>query len=296
MMCNNPFVKKPFPKGRPYTYEARLDSTPFPCGQCFPCRVNQSRVWTHRLLLEQTQHGESCFTTLTYNDANIPENGNLDKTHLQKFLKRLRKNVSHKKLRFFAVGEYGAKSYRPHYHLALFGIGINHADTINSSWNSGEYAGDQRGYTLTGDLNKDSARYMTGYISKKVTGRNDEYLKTLKKEFMTCSKMKGGIGFGAIQHIAKELKQNPYFKPKVINELGYGKKSLPLGRYLTDKMNIELGIPEDVIENLFMEYQDNLFDKHIDATDYVGSIISEKEPERKQQRRRFEIYKRKSKV
>lgn len=43
--------------------------------------------------------------------------------HLQLFLKRLRKYINkefHEKVRFYAIGEYGTNSFRPHWHLLLF--------------------------------------------------------------------------------------------------------------------------------------------------------------------------------
>ena len=47
----------------------------------------------------------------------------LRKSDVQKFLKRFRKEVSKyssDKVRYYAVGEYGPKHFRPHYHLALY--------------------------------------------------------------------------------------------------------------------------------------------------------------------------------
>lgn len=44
----------------------------------------------------------------------------LNKYDLQLFLKRLRKYYGKVKLRFHAVGEYGPKHFRPHYHLLLW--------------------------------------------------------------------------------------------------------------------------------------------------------------------------------
>lgn len=299
MMCNNPFVRLPTGIGKLhslYTEESRLAATPFACGQCFPCRVNQCRIWTHRLLLEQTQHGDSSFITLTYNDDNIPEGGNLVKTDLQNFLKRLRKRLNPLKIRYYAVGEYGDERYRPHFHLAMFGIGNVHTSAINTAWNSGDYNGDERGYTYYGDLNKDTARYITGYITKKLTARDDPHLKTLNKEFMTCSKVNGGIGYGAIKKIAQELLKNPYFEPRILRELNYGKKRLPLGRYLTNKLSDDLGVSDSDIEKAFKDYQDNIFDMHAGKPDYLDSIIDEESAKRYQQRKRYQIYKQKRRI
>ena len=43
----------------------------------------------------------------------------LQKSDLQKFFKRLRKKT-HEKISYYAVGEYGDNTQRPHYHIILF--------------------------------------------------------------------------------------------------------------------------------------------------------------------------------
>lgn len=47
----------------------------------------------------------------------------LDKTYVQKFMKRLRKSLSqysNEKIRYFVCGEYGPEHFRPHFHILLF--------------------------------------------------------------------------------------------------------------------------------------------------------------------------------
>lgn len=63
---------------------------------------------------------------------------------LQKFLKRLRKNaskISNSKIRYFAVGEYGAKYYRCHWHIILYfdcdRISQNITEIVSKSWKYG---------------------------------------------------------------------------------------------------------------------------------------------------------------
>ena len=56
----------------------------------------------------------------TYLFGHIPY---LDKTYVQKFMKRLRKSLSqysNEKIRYFVCGEYGPEHFRPHFHLLLF--------------------------------------------------------------------------------------------------------------------------------------------------------------------------------
>lgn len=108
MLCRNPFIDR---GGRPY-----------PCGKCVPCVYRDKRVWTHRILLESFLHASSVFVTLTYNDQHLPADGCLVPGHLQLWLKRIRKSLAPERVRFFACGEYGGTTWRPHYHLAMFGM------------------------------------------------------------------------------------------------------------------------------------------------------------------------------
>lgn len=292
-MCENPFVRTPLGVKKLHALineEARLAATPFPCGHCLPCRINKARIWTHRLLLEQKDHGDSSFVTLTYNDENLPKDDELDPSDLQKFVKRLRKSIPNK-IRYFGVGEYGDQKGRPHYHLALFGLGILHANTISSAWNSGNSLnGPERGHTQTLELNSDLARYITGYITKYMTHKNDYGLNGRHPEFMRCSQ---GLGKGEIKRIAKELKNNPHYKNHVIRELQIGNKKQPLGRYLTDLLEKELGSPLDIRDKELIKYQQEIIKKHADEFHYVSSIAEEKSQQRIQQVKKRQIYKRK---
>lgn len=121
-------------------------------------------------------HELSLFVTLTYDDAHVPEGGTLVKKHVQDFLKRLR--YHHKApLRYFAVGEYGEQSLRPHYHLVLFGIDFTdrqalppgrrgdplyRSPVLDQIWGMG-------GCTY-GQVTPRSARYVAKYCLKKVNG------------------------------------------------------------------------------------------------------------------------------
>ena len=121
------------------------------CGQCLPCRINKKRVWTHRIMLESSLHTDNAFVTLTYSDENLPKDGSLVPRHVQLFLKKVRKEIEPARLRFFCVGEYGDRTQRPHYHVALFGYPpcsrgrtdhrkehcCENCDRIRRSWNLG---------------------------------------------------------------------------------------------------------------------------------------------------------------
>ena len=121
-----------------YKYAAPVAS--YPCGICLGCSRDRSKDWALRCSHEMQYHKSNCFITLTYNDDNIPENGNLIYSDFQKFMKRLRIYLDRHpeyssqidgydgSLSYFVAGEYGHESYlgrpfgRPHFHAILFGI------------------------------------------------------------------------------------------------------------------------------------------------------------------------------
>lgn len=106
MRCPNPnFV---WPNGRVIAV---------PCGKCLACLSNKRHDWAARLMQEYKVSDSAVFITLTYSERFLPENG-VVKRHLQLYLKRLRKVTP--RLRYYAVGEYGSTTLRPHYHAILF--------------------------------------------------------------------------------------------------------------------------------------------------------------------------------
>lgn len=91
-----------------------------PCGKCIGCRIKRANEWGTRCMNELRDYrGRASFITLTYTPENLPPGGTLRLTDLQKFLKRVRK-AGHQ-IRYFAAGEYGERTQRPHYHLVVFG-------------------------------------------------------------------------------------------------------------------------------------------------------------------------------
>lgn len=96
------------------------------CGQCLSCRINHAEMWSERCLLEAQYWSSTLFVTLTYNDKHLPFKGfnpTLRKKDFQDFMKRLRKKLNYK-VSYFASGEYGGRSKRPHYHAIIFGLDL----------------------------------------------------------------------------------------------------------------------------------------------------------------------------
>jgi len=174
-----------------------------PCGKCLQCKKKRRQDWGLRLEHEYLGSDSAYFITLTYGEWSVPRTKEgyltLNKKHLQDYIKRLRndhikyvskelkipkkevKNVS-KPIRYYAVGEYGSKTRRPHYHLLLFNYDIGNVRSIITQWKD----------TTTGlpygnvDIGKDpktgqlggvrakSINYVTKYMHKQFNLKTDK--------------------------------------------------------------------------------------------------------------------------
>lgn len=103
MRCANPLILK-----------VNGNTHVFGCGHCLACKLQRSREWAFRLNCEAHYWKEAAFITLTYDNDNLPKDNSLHKEDLQKFWKRLRKDLD-KPIKYFACGEYGDRFKRPHY-------------------------------------------------------------------------------------------------------------------------------------------------------------------------------------
>lgn len=222
------------------------------CGQCLPCRLNRKRLWTARLLLEQRVHDLSWFVTLTYTDEFLPSNGSVCPRELQLFLKRLRERIP-ERVRYYGVGEYGDVTSRPHYHLALFGLGdhghVNPGDAdvyglepcacpTCDAWG--------KGGVVFGDLTPQSAAYIVSYVTKRLTRRGDERLGGRHPEFARMS-LRPGIGAPAVPVLEQALTTDVGAKSlldtgDVPSAVRHEAKLWPLGRYLRRKLREEIGM------------------------------------------------------
>jgi hypothetical protein len=118
--------------------------------------MSRAREWALRCELESKSHSQTCWATLTYDDAHLPPT--LRKDHLSGFVKRLRSRIEPHKVRFFGSGEYGETFGRPHYHIILFGL--QDSPHIQGAW--------PFGFSRVDPLTSAAIAYVAGYCSKKI--------------------------------------------------------------------------------------------------------------------------------
>lgn len=257
MMCRNPYVK---------------DGQAFGCGQCMPCRVNKRRIWSHRIMLEGKLWPYNTMATLTYSDENVPRledgRGILVVKHIQDWLKRIRKAYEPERLRYFACGEYGDNTWRPHYHVMLFNypncaygtsrysVGkancCSACDTVRDTWGFGN--------VMLCELSDSTSSYIAGYVTKKMTHADDPRLKGLTPEFSRMS-LKPGIGADFMFEVASTLMEFN-LEEKLVDvpsTLRHANRVMPLGRYLTQKLRTYVGkdekAPQEILDKVKEELQ-----------------------------------------
>lgn len=178
--------KSPLPR-------ARMVSVP--CGKCLACRANNAQSWALRVMHESQYVDSACFVTLTYDPAHCPKDYSLVKKDVQDFMKRLRRQLDYHRLGFvrayMAVGEYGTKRQRPHYHLLL--LGWSPSDLVFFGYS---YSGEpiytsafmesvwQKGFCPIGTVKENAAAYVARY------GRKLFEKKQVRREkpFLLCSR------------------------------------------------------------------------------------------------------------
>lgn len=195
-------------------------------------------------MCELKNYGDNAmFVTLTYDNEHLPEDYSLHKEDLQKFFKRLRRDLAkdNRKIRYFACGEYGDEKKdnyptgfgRPHFHAIIFGLDPNSDEDrslISENWSfCGSFLFDRKHQGI-GSVTSDSIQYVTGYIRKKLLGKSkqDYFNAGIVPPFQVQSQYLGLDGF-------KEY-YTEYNNPDYVLFNGH-KISIP--RYFVDKLGID---------------------------------------------------------
>ena len=192
--------------------------TEVPCGKCIGCRLGYSREWADRCMLEAKNYEYNQFITLTYDPEHInlvigvdretgeiTDVGTLVPEDLTKFIKDLRRyyqyHYQHQNIRFYACGEYGSNTYRPHYHIIAFNLPVEDREYLFSNVNRDRiYTSDiiskiwGKGIVTVGDVTWNSCAYVARYVMKKVKGPEaEEYYQKIGvvPEFVRMSRKPG---------------------------------------------------------------------------------------------------------
>lgn len=200
------------------------------CRQCIGCRIARSKEWAVRCMHEASLHENNSFITLTYNPENLPPDEGLHHEDFQKFMKRLRKRLAPKKIRFYMCGEYGnspdGRAGRPHFHAILFGVWfpdqvfwqknkdgqeLYRSKTLEKCW--------KKGFSTVGAVTFQSAAYVARYVMKKATGdlASEKYLKWdengeayyVTPDYNRCS-LKPGVAAGWYEKYSTDVFPHDY--------------------------------------------------------------------------------------
>ncbi len=192
-----------------------------PCGGCHECRLEKSRQWADRMMLELDHSKTAVFVTLTYRPDTVPvsmldDNDEpiytLDKRDVQLFFKRLRKRFEPREIRFYLCGEYGDTTQRPHYHAIIYGLSLeDFPDALSISRNVHNqmiyYSPDftsiwGKGYASIANVSWQTCAYVARYTMKKLTGdmANIYFLRQQQPPFALMSRKPGIAGFFPREH------------------------------------------------------------------------------------------------
>lgn len=194
------------------------------CGKCLPCRNSRAGSWTIRLIEQEKCSNDNKFVTLTLDEEHITyalNHPTLNKRDLQLFFKRLRKKYPEEKFKYYAVGEYGSNTKRPHYHMIIFRNKSGKTDfewKVLGTWNNG--------FIHVGDVTTASIRYVAGYLEKGIYGEDLD--EEIQREFSIMSK---GLGEEYINKTKKYHEENNKFEYHT-----GGGKFTALPRYYREKM------------------------------------------------------------
>lgn len=174
------------------------DALQVPCGKCAGCRADRALAWSIRSYQEASLYPQNSFITLTYSDEHLPEK--LVKKDLQDFFREIRKQDI--PIRYYACGEYGDRTNRPHYHALIFGQDFRFGtevkidDQMYMVPELSEIWG--KGFVTCSDFSMATACYVAGYVGKKIGSECDSFQIMSRKP---------GIGFNWLRKFYRDIQK-----------------------------------------------------------------------------------------
>lgn len=239
-----------------------------PCKHCQGCILDRRKSWANRMEMELPYHDQAWFLTLTYDNKHVPiniergkgidKNGvlqapsgeyttnlTLDYDDLTAFWKRLRRWTEYhermyqvydekvgmkNKLMYYASGEYGTKTHRPHYHAIVYSLYIDPKELkvykkqkgrvyytcewLNQIWG--------KGFVIIGVAEWNDMAYTAAYCSKKAYGEaKEKFLDMCIEEEDSRISTKPSIGWRYYEDHKDEI----YQKDSI--QLSKGKRCKP---------------------------------------------------------------------
>lgn len=203
-----------------------IEPIELPCGKCIGCRLEYSRQWANRCVLESLSYpkGWSWFLTLTIDDDHLGEYvtshgfATVHTDDITTFMKALRGRWADQHevsdgIRFFGASEYGDDSMRPHYHILVFGLPLFDLEIYKNNaqgdtlYKSKELDGVwKKGFVTVGEFNWNTAAYTARYVMKKAKGMDAGYYEALDIEpEKTRMSRRPGIGQAYLDHHIEEI-------------------------------------------------------------------------------------------
>lgn len=178
-----------------------------PCGQCIDCRLKKAKEWSIRCMCEAKYYSSNYFITFTYDDEHLPlvrtadgDFPTLVKKDLTDLFKRMR--YYGYKFRYFACGEYGSNTHRPHYHVCFFGLELTDLQVYKSTQFGNYYNSPElekiwgKGFVVIAPFSFETAGYTARYTLKKTKEDNKAQRELfarfgLQDEYIVMSRMPG---------------------------------------------------------------------------------------------------------
>ena len=258
----------------------------FRCRKCLSCQVTKRQEWAMRCVMESETHEENSFITLTFSNEYNTTVG-YEKGILQKFMKRLRKKIYPKKVKYVACYEYGegigTREWweHPHYHILLFGHEFKEDKKFLKKTRKGEFiytsptledlwsdpiTKESYGMSSIGTLTHSSASYVAGYIHKKFNGYIEDEIKhytnplgqLLPKERIYSSQ---GISKAFYEKHKIQLYNHDY--------ITYQDKKYPLPEYYNRLIDKESKFKYSVLKIRRSEHKKELTKLECKSRDYI---------------------------
>lgn len=261
-MCINTFKHKYFDPIK--AEEITID---IPCGHCLECARRKQSDWQQRIQ-EELKYSfklrKKCiWGTLTYDEKHVPKSMPFSYTNCStgesifvpsirtlrrkdviKWLKacnlEFRRKTGKPAPRYYVIGEYGSRTFRPHYHFIFFGLSTyDYIKYYRSYWT--EHYGKIQEYETVKITHGGLSNYLCKYVCK--PEEFDFYSSNkglIERPRVICSN-----GFGEEYcrvmkdwHLATDEKDEVLRIEKICDRLHYvsNKYNLPLARYVYKKI------------------------------------------------------------